>query len=89
MDMSGAVLVIMVVMMAVRMGGRVAGGAWAFLRRRRHPGRRAAPEIASPDVRLTGPPSRVDEKRRFAWKAALPREILGAVGGLTGRPGSG
>jgi hypothetical protein len=55
MDMSGAVLVIMVVMMAVRMGGRVAGGAWAFLRRRRHPGRRAAPEIASPDVRANRP----------------------------------
>jgi hypothetical protein len=35
MDMSGAMLVVMVVMMVVMMGGMLAGGAWAWLRRRR------------------------------------------------------
>jgi hypothetical protein len=35
MDMSGAMLVVMVVMMVVMMGGMLAGGAWAWIRRRR------------------------------------------------------
>ena len=35
MDMSGAMTVVMVVMMVVMMGGMVAGGAWAWMRRRR------------------------------------------------------
>jgi hypothetical protein len=33
--MDGAMGLVMVVMMGVMMGGMVAGGAWAFLRRRR------------------------------------------------------
>jgi hypothetical protein len=33
--MDGAMTVVMVVMMVVMMGGMVAGGVWAFLRRRR------------------------------------------------------
>ena len=35
MDMSGLMVGVMVVMMVVMMGGMLAGGAWAFIRRRR------------------------------------------------------
>jgi hypothetical protein len=33
--MDGAMTVVMVVMMVVMMGGMLAGGVWAFIRRRR------------------------------------------------------
>jgi hypothetical protein len=35
MDMGGVLIVAMVLMMVVMMGGMVAGGVWAFVRRRR------------------------------------------------------
>jgi hypothetical protein len=41
MDGSTLVIVAMVAMMALMCGGMVAGGAWAFIRRRRHGKRRA------------------------------------------------
>jgi len=38
MDMSTVLIVAMVAMMVLMMGGMVAGGAWAMLRRRKGPG---------------------------------------------------
>jgi pimeloyl-ACP methyl ester carboxylesterase len=38
--MDGAMTVVMVAMMVVMMGGMIAGGAWAWVRRRRNRGHR-------------------------------------------------
>lgn len=38
MDMGSPLVVVMVVMMVVMCGGMIAGGAWAFLRRRKRDG---------------------------------------------------